>query len=344
MAVIRMLASFAWVCATIIAGLAVAVPTPSGTGAGGAPIEAITGLSLPLLEGEGLVRLADGCHMIVDPGIKPHASAAQSRWFGACRFGLINGKGFLLHDTPGSKPFPWAARMGRGVKNAGGREHFARNAMRDTDLTVEFHGTPEGARAAARSASPLPESIIGDRSWFVSLAYLARRNDRDDLVETVHVGSSPCPMPLSGTSMVEQLKWVDATPEHMRILIPYCEAAQARLKREGRRWDPVPFAPGPFEAVDYGYYYYVTIARSIQKGVPAREWNTQKYICPAPGDVASCEAVWRPVVQPYLIARDAERKREAELQDRREKIIASLEAAFAEKRKLVAAKASPRRP
>lgn len=333
--------------APLLANLA-AFAAPSTDSGWRPPVEPITGLPLPLMEGEKMVVLADGCHMIVDsrPTAQSQASAAQQRWLGACGFGLIDGGGFLLSQMPGSsgKPYPWTARMGRGVRNAGDREHFPRNARRNIEWTFDIHPTPAAARAAKKGtlADLLPENLFpDDRRWRVRIGFVAWQNDREDASESYYIEFVPCPVPPDRKTVAEQLRNEGFSAESIQLLKPLCEPSYERLKQLRRATSPALLSlPTEFARVNYAYYHQLSITRATRGAAGATTSTTQHIACPNPVDPGSCELLWRPIFIRYQAALDAERKREAELERPREALIASLKAAFAEKRKLLAARAT----
>jgi hypothetical protein len=144
-------------------------------------------------------------------------------------------------------------------------------------------------------------------------------------------------------AVAEQMQANGLPPEQLKLLKPFCEAAYARLKPVSlNKWD-LPYGIAPFEQLDFGYYYTVELQRTVQPTGQEAKSTKQSTICPAPGDLASCEALWRPIVAPMIAARDAERKKEAEVEAKREALIAPLEAAFAAKLKILSTPATPRR-
>jgi hypothetical protein len=287
------------------------------------PIEPLSRLPLPLLDGEELVRLADGCHMVVESTTPSEAKAATAarRWLGACRFGLMEGPGFLVDSEATNDPQEWKAHLGR-ADTRGSRpnyEYYPRNAVRDTAVSFEIYDSPEAAREAVNKSDfgkLLPESLAGGRAWTATLANVVHRNDHGEVGESVMVRSEPCPFYGQGASIAEQLKsTLAATPAHLAALVPFCEAALKRIKREGRMPD--------YFNLEYHYFHSVTVTRWTPAGS-----TSEKTIGPTPGDVASCESLWRPVVTPWLAEREIERKREKERESMREALAKPLEAAF----------------
>lgn len=326
----------------------------AGAAAADPPKEPITGLPLPLLEGEQLSPLKDGCNLIVPPGTAPTVLEGNKRyrWYGACRFGLADGPGFIGADGAGPAPeaYPVTQRLGRydrrAGKNVDSSEYYRRDATDDSEWNFTIYGSPEEAREASRRAIPgLGESLNGDRSWIASMASVRKKNDRELFNEMVWVRYQSCPSLAARMTVAKQMEADKVPPEQRKLLIPFCEQAYARLKRDGMvRPEPfLPFGVMPFEPVSYGYYYTVEQRRSTQPTGQAAVETIQVTVCPSPGDQASCETLWRPMVAPYLAVRDAKRKREAEVEARREEMIAALEAAFQLKLKRALAAPAARR-
>lgn len=80
------------------------ISQPAGASvlANSAPV-ALTGLPLPLKEGEALAPFANGCARLVQPApalveLKPFVDdgSRETNWIGACRFGLANGEGMTV--------------------------------------------------------------------------------------------------------------------------------------------------------------------------------------------------------------------------------------------------------
>jgi hypothetical protein len=312
------------------------------------PIEPITGLPLPLLEGDRLVRLKDGCQLILDESAAAHSGPelAEQRWLGACRFGLVHGPGFMASKS-GTSPSVVHMRFGRRSRQPDDPDFFAKGKLRDTQWWFHIFETPDQARAWTQShgGGLLPESILGDLSWSTDVAHIRRAGSTEAPDETlvIWIDHEPC---LRGggrksiaQSFVELLKM---SPANADRVAPFCQAAFARLQRE--RPDLISdYEWEPYRTLDWGYYHQVRIMRfkgaSVETGKPDQE---EIVVCPSPGDSSSCKQVWAPVIAPYLQIREAERKREAEANTRRQQMIDALEAAFAEKLKIRSLKAASR--
>lgn len=341
MAVKRMLASFASVFTTITAGLAVAAPAAPQTGADGPAIEPITGLPLPVLEGEKLARLKDGCHAIVDPNtsVEEVAAYARHQWLGACPFGLANGDGLFTPGTGSLSKF----RYGRPQLDH--MEVFRKGRLRDTEWSFLIFDTPEQARAWWDSRRQVPE-YSSDLSWSVVVATVSKSASSEvpaeDLwIEVVH---KPCLKGSTKSSIAQSfIDLLGMSPANASLLAPFCEAALARLRRERPDLES-PWEWEPYKTLPWGYYHSVRVRRAKGEMVGTNKWNEETLVCPRPGSSSSCAEIVRPILAPFLLIRDAERNREGEAQNSREKMISALEAAFAEKRRLRAAKASARRP
>lgn len=344
--VTRMLAVAVGLYTTIIGGPAVSAAAPESTGAARLPIERITGLPLPLLEGERLARLKDGCHVILDSSALPTADAgrAQQQWLGACRFGLIDGPGFFRFE--GAPPMPFTARMGRGVRETEGPEIFPPIGGRPTQWLFQFFSTPDEARAWANSrpGPRLPESLRGDLSWSTNIVLVSRTAGSDGPAETLDISIEHNPCIKAGPrESIEQsfVSILRMSPANAKSLAPFCTAALARLRRERpdllSEWEW-----SPYKALPWGYYHLVRVRRA--KGPTGGSGTSEEtFVCPQPGNGASCQAIWGPIVAPYLAIRDAERKRQAEIERKREAMIQALEAALAEKRRNLSAKPDSRR-
>lgn len=316
------------------------------------PIEPLTGLPLPMLEGERLFRYADGCQSIIDPGvpIAPSPPGNQIRWLGACRFGLIDGSGFIEATSPGAIHLtPFNARLGRIVKGTQEAERFYRNRLRDTTWTFDIYPTLAEATSAFKARGYLlPLSIPGTKSWSAMLGHVTWQNDREDVSETYWVETVPCPLPLEpdGRATITALLEKEGySADSVGLLGAFCAPSFERLNRlrKTREWLSVP---NELERTDFGYYNQLKVTRANRTGggTTTEAEAVERWPCSEPANVGSCDAAWRPIFVRYQAIRDVERKRQAEWESAREWMISKLEAAFAEKRRQVAAKARPRSP
>lgn len=339
---------FCIVIALQLASPAMGQAARDGTGANAwrPPIEPLTGLPLPLLEGEWLGQFEEGCRVVYDVRV-PKDTNTKGVWHGACRFGLIDGPGFLLMKMPDSTSqfFPFTARLGRFEIDRSLNTHVPRSEANDTAWFIKFHESPQAAHMAEQAEN---QRVLGasatnpSRSWSAVLGSFRRTSDKEDVIEGIRVGQGLCPVTLSGQRTEERLAPNGVVGEQAKKLVPYCQNALIRLQREGRMYEDRPFEPGAFNEVDYGHYAYVEAYR-VTNTPTGMVYSTEgKVLCPELHDVGSCEAIWRPFVQPYLAIRDAGREAQAQQERKREAMIAALEAAFAEKRQKVIATAKAR--
>ncbi len=334
------------VALALIASAEPAQASQSPSAAATQPKEPITGLPLPLLDGERLAPLKGGCHIVLGPNASAELIASQSRfsWLGACRFGLADGPGFFAHA--GDKPSRSNLRYGRYSRQPDDLEIFRKGPQRSVEWTFHIFDTPEAARSWSDGLRSVP-SASSDLSWSAEVAYVKRAGSTEapDEALMIWIDHKPCLRGGGGKSIAQSfVEILNMSPANANRVAPFCQAALARLQRE--RPDLISdYEWEPYRMLDWGYYDQMRIMRfkgaSVETGKPDQE---EIVVCPSPGESSSCKQVWAPVIAPYLQIRNAERKREAELDARRQQMIDALEAAFAEKLRERSLKAASRSP
>jgi hypothetical protein len=315
----------------------------AATGPSARPVDAFTGLPLPVLEGEQMVRLKDGCNQIVDTALTAEQRNAMSqwRWYGACKAGLADGPGYLRLEAPNAtgeaaKFWPQSLRFGRSIRKPAPPPEkmdyvfYHRGPLHDAEWYFRIKGSPAAAVEEDRKLGPGLGNVLdrtGEPASLI-LAHADRKDDAQAVTEMLWVRKVPCPsvagygITIAGT--LAESKLLNA--QQQKLLLPYCEKAYAALKAQFS--DSYP----GFDRVNYGYYFLVLVSREVWSagvgGAPPTSMTDNKdvTICPVLLDVNSCEPIWRPMLARVIAMRDAEQKNEDSQRELENARIASLEA------------------
>ena len=304
------MAFFRRICSRLAFAAFLALALPADTLAQGAaapqtvatgPIDPFTAMRIPLAPDEVMLPLKNGCNLITRAGGYDAAGVATMKWFGACRFGLAHGRGYLASDLskPPGELSPVIMRWGH--------IFVMKPAFKINDSeVVQFETNTRSETLFLQEPTPVWKS--GGRGLFnrnggfefAILAQLSRWDDKGRSYETLDVNKNDCPIFIP-FSMEKSLAGETLPPfsaAQVRLLLPICNAALARLKAEGRVSGRVTDWPlTPYANVDYGYY--VVFYRSAHGGYE------DVTLCATPASADGCEAALKAARAPYEARRDA---------------------------------------
>lgn len=276
-----------------------ATPQIAATG----PVDPFTGMRIPLAPNEVMLPLKNGCNLITRAGGYDAAGVGTMKWFGACRFGLAHGRGYLASDADKSPNglSPTTMRWGHIFSV---RPAFKINeydvVQVETNMLSETLFLKE--RIPVMKSGGLGLFTRNGEFEMGNLVMLSRWDDKTRTYETLDVKKATCPIFLTNP-MEKELARETIPPlsaAQIRLLAPHCNAALARLKAEGRVSGRVTDWPlTPYADVDYGYY--VVFYRSAHGGYE------DVTLCTTPASAEGCEAALRAMIAPYQARRDAMR-------------------------------------
>lgn len=306
------MAFFRRFCSSLALAACLALAMPSGTLAQGAaaaqtvatgPIDPFTAMRIPVAPNEQMLPLQNGCNLIVRVGGYDAAGVGRMKWFGACRFGLAHGRGYLASDADKSPSVLSAVSM-----------HWGHMFSAKRAFTIDQYDVVELETNRISETlflkEPIPVMKSGNRGLFSrngefetsNLVMLSRWDDKGRSYEALDVMKNDCPIFIPD-SMEKSLAGETTPPfsaAQVRLLLPICNAALARLKAEGRVSGRVTDWPlSPYANVDYGYY--VVFYRSAQGGYE------DVTLCSTPASADGCEAALKAARAPYEARRDAMR-------------------------------------
>ncbi len=306
------MAFFRRFCSSLALAACLALAMPSGTLAQGAaaaqtvatgPIDPFTAMRIPVAPNEQMLPLKNGCNLIVRVGGYDAAGVGRMKWFGACRFGLAHGRGYLASDADKSPSVLSAVSMHWG-------HMFSVNPAFTIDQYDVVQLETNSFSETLFLKEPIPVMKSGSRGLFSrngefetsNLVMLSRWDDKGRTYEALEVKKEACPIFIPD-SMEKSLAKETLPPfsaAQVRLLVPLCNAALARLKAEGRVSGRVTGWPlTPYADVDYGYY--VVLYRSVPPGYE------DVTLCTTPASAEGCEAALKAVLAPYEARRDAMR-------------------------------------
>lgn len=273
--------------------------------------------ALPLAPYERLVPYKNGCNAILRTGETIDETTRQTRWLGACRFGLADGPGLLSYEGPYSdgKYYPQRMRFGRAI---------------DTALVATYVTLPRGpghdafeqvmVASEIKRGAPSFGSVLDPYGKFAPdiLSRSQRSDDAEQAVDIHWIVKMVCPTPYHTTMDAELASNGVGVPfdaPQRALVIPVCNKAIARLKAEGHvsggSWS---WGSDPFGSVDYGYFFVTYIEHQVSPrrgvdydlmaGAKTRQY-TDVALCPQITSLAGCEAVWRRLQAPFIAKRDA---------------------------------------
>lgn len=274
-------------------------PQTAATG----PVDPFTGMRIPLAPNEVMLPLKNGCNLITRAGGYEAAGVGTMKWFGACRFGLAHGLGYLASnaDKSPNELSPTNMRWGHII--------LVKPAFKSNEydvVQVETNMLSETIFLKER----IPVMKSGGLGLFTrngefdisNLVMLSRWDDTGRAYETLDVKKNVCP--LFSVDSIEKELARETTPPlsaaQIRLLASLCNTALARLKAEGRVSGRVTGWPlTPYADVDYGYY--LLFYRSAHGGYE------DVTLCTTPASAEGCEAALRAMIAPYQARRDAMR-------------------------------------
>lgn len=263
--------------------------------------------SIPLENYQQIVRYKNGCGRLVNDGeVVGSASGSmveQSSWFGACRFGLIHGKGYERYEGQYSNGqyTPLSASYGR-----------ANRSPTNFGAYTVSRGEGRASQIEMREIEPPKKEVLqpGGRMEMAILAYETVTDDQVQVTSSVWMAKYLCPTPQFGSME-------DVMPDHAKLLpkesysalLKSCKAADSRMKSENRNKYFSDIFASPYDDVAYGHYYevYRMEVRSLRRGhIYSTDykdgWSSRTFdvkLCPQISSPAECESVWQPMIVDY---------------------------------------------
>jgi hypothetical protein len=305
-------------CAVLTAFLAGTIAAGSSAQTGW--VDPVTGLPIPLLSHEIVVRFKNGCSAIV-PNDQSAPYYSTTYWYGGCRSGLADGPGYTYYEGEYSTKtftpvtYRWGHALPAPTMSAaawGASILLPRGAGRDVQETI-WLWDPN----SREPYSGMAELTVRNGDFAVPVVaqrILAGDNQQDTF--NLRIMKNPCPDNLYSTSIAERLAeptvGVTLSNAQQKTLVPICKAAIARLKSEGvvRGNDTTEWPSDPFDRVDYGYYFVVYEEHGIglrqgnSYGAYTKETVSNVTLCPTPTSLNGCEPVWQRMLAPYVARRD----------------------------------------
>lgn len=303
-----------------------------------APVDPVSGLRLPLLPGEVVFRLRGGCGAVVPPDqveVTKKAGLDKTTWYGACKFGLVDGQGYFFTEGLDYRAIGWTTPYQAANAHLG--RILAASTSGDKDsarLSVSLGGGVGESVSAVEGLVPPPgsfrermesfASVLERNGKFGTLILASRyrtvsgRTDSDYL----RIDKAACPLvePAKIASSVATVgAGVPLNAAQIKAVVSFCTVAINRLKQEGRVsgnsawWDFQAF-----EKVDYGYFFVIFVDRDARMTaadntvtlieIPPKQRYSDVTLCPQLASLASCEPVWRALQQPYIQRRQEVRE------------------------------------
>jgi hypothetical protein len=335
------------VAALLAAALALAPATAPAQQAN--PVDPVSGLPIPLLPGEMAFRFKNGCSVIAAPeqveATRKAGGVSKTSWYGACKFGLADGPGYLFTEGTDYKAIGLKSPYQAATAHFGLFGSVGKRAGDDTDYAIDRSADGASESVDAKDGLvPPPGSFREKLETFASV--LERNGKFGDLILASHTRTTGArsdsdylriqkiACPSTGSSKIEKSlasvgAGVPLSAAQIKTLVPFCKLAVARLKQEGRVsewWDYFQ----AFEKVDYGYFFLLVVERDARMTaadgtvtyieLPPEQKYSGVTLCPQPGDLASCEPLWRAMQQPYI-----QRRTEIREQARQAEIAATLD-------------------
>jgi hypothetical protein len=301
----------------VIALLALSLPALSEAQVA-QPVDPVSGLAIPLLPGQFFSRTKNGCGVISD--LRPD-DYSKHRWIGNCRYGVIDGHGFLLLE----------------------RDNYSREV--DAELgyfkPYEFEEwrpekfgwkifVPRTTSGPWQAINIYDRTIDNEEKLFnptvatatVRLVQYQFSAGHDRTEEELWVNKHSCPPdPEWGKPWTERDVRSSFGPENkfndytfsvddISRLTDFCFAALQRLRRERMR---------SFENVAYGHYHFISVDRTVVTRSPdgqtvlASRRSRTPSLCPDLSTPVGCEPVWQPLLANYVAKYDELKSREAAL-------------------------------
>jgi hypothetical protein len=264
--------------------------------------------SIPLENYLVVAPFKNGCAMIVqfDNGFWNTAAVKQSSWHGACRFGLIHGKGYVdyknsyysglqfidaLNGRIDLWPFEQSDMLAASV---------VRGPRRDRAVTINISKLESDPfRKTANSMS-----ISGNQSAMLAMETVT--DDKTKITDVYYLVRESCPAFRKIDQKTIQLSFFQGIipAETMSALLKFCRAAASRLQAEGRMPGEYEIrSDSPYDDVDYGHYYYVSRRHNVnvRSGLNFVQDDSQTKtdsirFCPQVAFLAGCESLWTPTL------------------------------------------------
>ena len=286
-----------WVVA-VAALLAAALPTASVSQE--APRDPVSGLPIPLLTGQVFEQVKKGCWIIEHD---TSFAYLKTRWIGACRYGVIDGPGLLVHGGYDGKPPIYSP-----VRSHLGQILFEPIVTDVLDRVIIPRSTEhplwEYLTIYRRNIADLRGMLNQNVSELPLVIYRYRGDNYQIIREQLSFNKEPCPADSNNPRDIKKHFSPDGfnpnsfSERDISRLTEFCLGAVKKL------WgDAFAFGRKSFDNVDYGYYHFAYVERRVELNFGrlknALVETRTPSLCPNLSTPVGCEAVWQRLLAPY---------------------------------------------